>query len=400
MNLLPPEGELVALDTETNGLDFTLPDFRVHIIGLASKHGIYVLNFDSVSATDKELLKQRLLTYKLVSHNVAFDMGAMAAAFDGTLFDWQYCTYGLYRQIASEGFPGQRWGLKYCMTELLGWPEVNNLEVGEWLKQHGHVKGPKKNPNFEMMHLVPFELMAPYCGLDAEACLQLLFLFKIQVLNRPEFANLARYHSNFFIPNVEMYIEQRFRGITIDVEKLQLYKETLTIKKDLIQLRFMEHKDVAGYISEFSTKAYTAWLTKFPKSKVALDSPKFKFNINSKKQLQWLFYERVYRYKVLKEPVPQSPDKRELDKDKIGLVELYLPDLTLQVRMTPSGEIPIDKKILPLLGECGKLVSEYNRILKELGYVESCLESVRDGKLHAGIRMPGTLTGRIAAGGE
>jgi hypothetical protein len=353
-----------------------------------------------VSATDKLILKARLLTYKLISHNVAFDMGAMAASFGGTIFNWQYCTYGLYRQIATEGWPSQRWGLKFAMLELLGWPEVNNLEVGEWLKTNGHVIGTKKNPNFKMMHLVPFELMAPYCALDAEACYQLLMLFKRQVLVRPEFANLEKYHTNFFIPNVELYIEQRFRGIHIDVPKLSNYKLQLDTRLESLKNQFLLHPFTSLYIHEYEVASHAAWLQKFPKSKVAPDSPKFKFNINSKKQLQWLFYERLFRYKIIKESIPQSPDKRELDRDKIGIVELYLPDITLQVKMTPSGEIPIDKKILPLLGECGKLVTEYNRVLKEIGYVESCLESVRDGRLHPGVRMPGTLTGRIAAGGE
>jgi hypothetical protein len=59
--------------------------------------------------------------------------------------NWKYCTYAMYRHLASEGFLGQKWGLASAMESLLEWEVPKGEEVAKWLVENGYTK--KSIPN-------------------------------------------------------------------------------------------------------------------------------------------------------------------------------------------------------------------------------------------------------------
>lgn len=73
--------------------------------------------------------------------------------------------------------------------------------------------------------------------------------------------------------------------------------------------------------------------------------------------------------------------------------------LIAEVELTPTGNLKLDKKILPKLGTAGQLLTEYNRIQKELGYVNAMLKQSEGDIHHTQLRVEGTKTGRCAGTG-
>jgi DNA polymerase-1 len=91
------------------------------------------------------------------------------------------------------------------------------------------------------------------------------------------------------------------------------------------------------------------------------------FNVNSKQMLGWLLY------------------------DKLGNPVLVF---------TETGRPAVSRKVLPSLGEPGKLLSKYNLYKKRLGYVEAMIaKTARDGILHPQFNSVGTVTGRLGGSG-
>jgi hypothetical protein len=166
-------------------------------------------------------------------------------------------------------------------------------------------------------------------------------------------------------------------------EELQAY---YTAQLDQIQASmqsFLTHPDVAHHIAVYNKDVHAAWEAKQPppltakgevskrwetwRDREATWMEQNKFNPNSKKQLGWLFFQQM----KLK---PR--------------------------RMTDSGQPAIDRKILPGLGEPGKLLSTYNLLIKRRGYIEAVLnKSERDGLIHPQFNSVGTVTGRLGGSG-
>ena len=378
--ILPPTGTLLALDTETTGLDAAAPEFDVVGIGLAWREACIYISTTDTDQTDRDDLCRLLSSYKLIAHNIAYDAAVMARFCAIVELDWTYCTYGLYRQIASEGYPDFRWGLKPAMTQLLGWPEQNDTLLNEWLVANGHTVRTKADKS--KMCLAPVEILAPYCATDADACWQLYHLFDRQVLVEPEFAGLRTYHTEIFIPSVMLVVEQQLRGLYIDSEMLTRHKDKLESDLEEKASKFLSHPEVAPFIRKYNIQAVDDIrqlepnkLTKTGKISKSWDRWRIRllnaldiqhFNINSKQQLVWLFF------------------------DCVG----YKP-----IKFTDSGARSVDKKSLPFFGEPGKILIEHNALKKELGYVATCLATLRDDILYPRMRCPGTVTGRMAGSG-
>lgn len=380
---MPPNGSLVAIDTETTGLDYSVQDFAVVGIGLATEDTCIYIDVTELTNSERLELINILQTYELIAHNVAYDAGALKR-FSGDYgqWKWKYCTYGLYKQIANEGYPGQSWGLKQAQQDLLGWQESNDEELRDWLIANGYTIGRNK-PDLSKMYLSPVGILGKYCALDASACWQLYKLLYKQVLCEPEFKALKYYHCDIFIPNTVLIAEQQIRGIEINIEQLKKHKFDLENRMRNLMDRFLTHSETKQYIDYYNNLRIEEFLGTEPRKykkngEVASNWQKWKdkyikfknknhFNVNSKQQLEWLLF------------------------DCIG----YEP-----VKKTESGRRSVDKKSLPFFGEPGKLLLQYNKLLKEHGYVESCLNCTKDGVLHPMFRSPGTKTGRISSGGK
>lgn len=354
-DLLPAkEGGLWAIDLETVGTDASDPGSYITGIGMAGRRGCFYLDVRGLDYACTDYLHARLREVSLVAHNVMFD----AAHLQRWLGEWPNfvaCTFGLYKQIATEGYTGQTWGLKRAQTELLLWPESNEANVYEWLAANGMAKS--------QMGLVPAEILGPYSALDAESCWLLYSLFEPVLEKFPE---LDSYHRNEFITLVRLLVEQQHRGFRVDVDKLRTYATKLEIEIWAKHREFLGHKDVAPFTEAYRLAAHKAYLEGTPKGKLPLESDRFGFNANSKIQLGWLFYE----------------------------CQGHTP-----MKWTPTKRPVVDKKVLPYLGESGRLLYDYNKMTKELSYVQACLDHTRNGVLHPIFKAPGTLTGRLAGGG-
>jgi hypothetical protein len=110
------------------------------------------------------------------------------------------------------------------------------------------------------------------------------------------------------------------------------------------------------------------WLKWEEKRKEISDgrNPDYVFNIRSDDQLRWLLY------------------------DQLGYEPIEFTD----------GDLPsVSSKVLPIYGDIGKLLVEFNELEKEQSYMADYLERLeREGRdtLHPGFQLPGTLTGRIS----
>lgn len=337
------------LETTGNVLD---PASQITGLGLASEWGCVYVGLRGIAPAARDWLWDWIGRCSLVAHNVLFDSTWLRRE-TGRWLNWQWCTYGLYKQLATEGYPGQLWGLKRAQLDVLRWPETNEGPLREHMKLHAI-------PD-ERMGEVPDEILGPYCAADADSCWQLLGVLKPVVDNHPA---LRQHHQEDFLTEVRLLGEQWVRGMAVDERKLIRYASVLDCEIVDRRAAWLAMPTVAPHVQEFAEAGHRAYLAKTPRGKLGTD--RFAFNLNSKPQLAWLFFDRL-NYPI--------------------------------IQRTPTGRPVVDKKILPNLGDEGRQLAGYNKKIKELGYVEACRTNLRDGTLHPQFRAPGTLTGRLSGAG-
>lgn len=407
--------ELVALDFETNGSK--AHEDNCHVVGVGLADSKTILYFDVKDKPD--IYDQILLSLEgkqLFGFNINFDAGFMhrdwskkidqpVSGYGLQWHNWKYDVYALYKQLSNEGWAGQEWNLKAAQIDLLGWDSKGDVELTRWLVDNDHytvVSTTPLNdyvyrsdlnrycrPDRSKMHLAPPEILGYYCGLDAASTYMLLtevFLPCVESLPSSAQELFWFYHQELFITNVKWHIEQQLRGIYVDTESLTAYTKDLTGIIHQAESDFLNHDDIKPHIIEWNqlsiakklgkqpaeltkagkpSKNYINWLAK--KEKLAAESH---FNLNSGAQRQWLFYEKLGHEVLLR---------------------------------TEKGNPAVDKKALLAWGEPGQILKLNNDKTKELGYVQSCIEMVKnsvDGLLHPQYRLPGTLTCRIAGAGS
>lgn len=417
---------IVAIDFETKGTDPLLGDNRIVGVGLAYDAGnIYI---DTSKWTRSQLTRflNTISGCNLVAHNVMFD-GLWYYHYTGKHPRWKACTFGMYKHLATEGWPGQKWSLKAAMVDLLGWPESNERDLDDWLVTNGYHKT-NKAPDKSQMWRAPSDILGKYCILDSEAT----YLLYTQVFwpALEVFTEYSEYHVKPFLGLVETLIEQVLAGIILDQPKLAIYHDTLADIIRELECKFREHEQVAPVIAKYKegklfqylekepvkhkkglkeptppakthkkngeiTSAYNKylndkhnydnktgkWTPKISKNwltwkanydRIEADLwPKYRFNIASKPQLSWLFYEELgYEIKVRNPPT----------------------------EMNKQGAPSVSEKALMGFGEEGKILNSYNLAQKEMGYVKAYLDmyNTRTKCLHPGWIAPGTLTGRLA----
>lgn len=394
---LPPPGTAVALDFETRGTDASDPNFMVVGAGLAWWAGEEIMsvyyNLNGINLTFVKALVDKLFTYELSAHNVMFDAAAlwrMAKDLERPELwaNWSVCTYGLYRQLASEGHPSQRWSLEYAQYELLGWERSNKDDVAEWLIAHGFTKRQKDGYVADKAELwrVPPEILGRYCCMDASSTLQLLSYVLLPAVDR--FPEVMDYHQKEFMDLTKSILEAFFRGIWIDKEALEAHVAKL--ESDIVRLTqgILDYPAAKSGVEEYNkfkieeirakepaklTKAgkesanWVKWKAKLEKAEATQH-----FNLASPTQLNWLLYEWM-----------EFPAKF----------------------LTDSGGPSSCEDALLGMGEFGRLIIDERALETELGFIKTCLEKLRfdaaEGRwlLHPQYRNPGTLTERLAGTG-
>jgi DNA polymerase I-like protein with 3'-5' exonuclease and polymerase domains len=447
-NNRPSTFEPMALDFETKGSP-TEPGSTVVGVGLADSRGSWYVDLrDSHPSTYKWIIDTLAAKHvPLIAHNVYFD--AMWIVRDHKLWlNWKACTYALYKLLATEGWPGQRWGLKDAQIDLLGWETTNEAELDDWLIANGYgdeytdkkTGQLKKRPDKGEMWRAPAPILGKYCALDADSTY--LFFKEIlePVLKRFKALNI---YSTVWYPKYErILIEQTLSGICIDRDRLhahsqqnlldlevaskEIYSSTLLrphldrfnleVLAELQKAeppRYLKTKERPPEPPKFTkggipSRAWEKWrdnegkyvpvvsknwLTWQEKYKAALNEEHF--NFNSYPQKKRLFYEMLFPNSKTSQVTRDRGDRQEVE----DVFRLVTPEREVLLPLTKSGGVPVDRKALKQMDAVGRLFLTYNDLIKEQQFIEALLENSVGGVLHPQFRVPGTLTGRLAGGG-
>jgi hypothetical protein len=361
------------------GVDFSDPEGYIVSLGWADSMGNFAIDWRSLCSASKSYLYDRMSERRLTAFNVMFDGGWLFREFD-EWFDWEMCTYGMYRQLSREGHPGQSWKLADAQRDVLGWGHKD--VIPDLLKKHGFNRAEMG----KLIDLEPDEFLK-YNAWDAEAHWQLYEEF-VKVCNGlGKYGKiLAKYHMEDFMTSVFCLVEQQMRGLGIDRPKLEDYATQLDRLIDETYNKFLsdpgvyeahekmreavliQHKEPEKKttVSGAPTKAYLKWQVEHEALKeVSI------FNPRSDRQMRWLFYEQL------------GNEVKKYTKSK------------------DNPQPSVDKEALLFFGQPGKDLLQTKKYQHELGtFVQGCLKKARGGVLHPELKSQGTITGRLASGIE
>ncbi len=371
----------LALDLETSGLDPFLPESYIRSVSISG-------STDECMALDLKDLPDRVKarfwdwasSYQsgFVMHNAVFD--ATWCQLHGKKVKVHRCTSVMFRNVCNEGYPGQKWGLKVAMEEILGWSEVNTYKLDNWLEENKLGKGG--------MCKAPWAILGPYNALDAGATYQLYSHITSSIISNHNFNAIEDYWNNEIADMIDVIIEQYIHGLYVDMNGLRKSLEELTLEVEAKCNKFLSQPTIAHHIEEYNRQfiermsvnkhsQYTSkgevnlnW-EKHNKKVEALKTQQH-FNLNSNDHLKWLFFDRLK-----KQPVRFVEQKKDGRKIKTN---------------NPS----VDKKALPLLGEETRPLLDYRKSRGVLEDLQSIENTQIDGVLHPFLTIAGTVTGRLA----
>lgn len=303
--------KLVILDTETRGTDTWKPETEMVGLGLAwvaaddSIHARYV-DWRTLSPDLRRVIWTALIRLRvdLIAHNVPFDSAICSMQMDrdfGVPPAWSkenpdpvgfihrlpftLCTYGVFRRLASEGWPGQSWSLKAAMVDLLGWTDTNESGIDDWLIAHGwHKVGPKwvdgespeqhaarvqqwiaekpekratkVRPDKGEMWRCPPAILGTYCILDCLATLDFYERVLRPALDRfPEF---EYFHRNAWMDYVFAQCDQQYTGIRVLRHLLVRRRRRLGDVVERTEAELRAHPTLGAAIAEWERAATAA----------------------------------------------------------------------------------------------------------------------------------------------
>lgn len=387
-------GALHAIDIETTGLDVTDEHTRILGIGISNYRHCFYVDIREADADFLDSLWIKLAQVDLVAHNSLFDK-AFLERDAGCRLNFVGCSSILFKMMATEGWAGQRHNLSTAIDDILDWPENSKATFADLLAKHRLTK----SRMWELAHLEPYAF-GEYCAGDAEACFQLWNYLSGLCIGRWE--SILVWHQQEFMNELNLLIEGTARGIEVNEFALRKYELGLGQKiEDQVRL-FLRHPLVAPWVAVKDKEVLEEHLAKEPTRTTKTGKPSRNwekweqkreeithiswFNVNSGAQLRWLFYDCIYPTAVVKVK----------GKD---MLQITVEDYEHQIELLSSGERPMDKKVLPFLGEPGAILVRYNKLKKEREYVNACLSKLKDGVLHPQFKMHGTVTGRLGGDG-
>lgn len=419
--------DVVTLDIETRGNQVADPDSIVVGFGLGDARGAGYW-----TAEHWPLALQLLSEHQtpLIAHNLFFDA---AYAYRDMEYrwglNWKYCTYGLYKQLATEGWPGQSWSLKSAQTQLLGWKETNETDLNQWLVENDYCKARRQSIDdvkekadwFFVKHKhswakadkaemwrAPAPILGKYCALDAWSTHALFTKVLKPALDR--FHVLQEYHTVTFINLVEILIEQQLSGFLANVPALTEYGASLREHAQTLIDEFLDHPEIAPIVREYDDRVISEHLEREPprhKKSAERKEPEKKYRKDGSLSKLWLKWDEWRRNQT---PTPSKRwehwnEKLEMLKSKRHfnpnsgqqLAWLFYEKLGNEVILqTDTGSPAVDGRAMQQWGEPGKLLIKQSAVSKEASYVEAAVEYAIDGVIHPKFRVPGTLTGRLS----
>lgn len=424
--------EVMALDFETKG-DWGDPGS--HPVGVAlsdSRGSLYIPFYEDLNTYEQVMRLLHTHQVPLIAHNAFFDAAWPLRDF-GLWLNWKACTFAMYRLLATEGWPGQQWGLKAAQKDLLQWTETNEKKLDEWLVDNGYVSSSSKeakegyilrgapgseeerwlSPKKGEMWRAPVEILGHYACLDADAC-WLLYTYVLKPA-ADRYQVLNDYLFNMYPPFIRLLIEQKMRGIQIDTRKLTLYREDLINETQDLQTRLFNLAEVKPHVLHWNSlrvgEISAAEPAKFKQLPKVGKEPN---RLTKKGDVSGVWLKWDARRKAIEERGPElnqnwvkwnarleeakSTQHFNLNSGK-QLQWLLYERLGFPIEMrTESGQPATDEDALLGMGEVGQLLIKLNESQKIIQFCDQTLELVRPDSetIHPGFMVPGTLTGRLS----
>lgn len=369
-----------------------------------------------------------------VAHNVFFDGSYLARDLPDVNWNWYLCSYAALRWVASEGFPGQQWGLKWAQEHLLGWEETNEVALDEWLCDHGYgrrvqirqkdadgsyqidsegnpITIEKLQPDKGEMWRAPPNILGHYCALDSYSTALLVTKVLEPVLS--SFKALPAYVSLYqkYLP---ILISQRFAGIDVDLNLLSEHRKNLGNTIQSTREEFFQHPDVAKAVSFFNQQMIDEWKGKEPekflKKKLGAEPNRLKKDGSiSANWLKWKEKEQAplvlsKNWEKWKEKETEVETFNLASRDQLSWLLYDALEFPVLLRTEPSSRFPegqpaTDEDALLQMGQIGPMLVRHQEAVKEMSFVESLSSIQIDGVLHPQVKVPGTLTGRLSGAG-
>lgn len=424
--LTPASGDLVAVDLETRGVTPFYPhvyktqSFRPQIMGVGfaypHKGGYKAAYVDLRKQPDETIayMIKRMSELALVGHNTMFDnlwlreLGLRLGVKER--LNWVVDTYGLFKQFAGQDFLFQKHGLKDAQVSLLGWDEKGDIELDEWLINAGYyTESGKKGERVKRavkgeMWRAPTDILGKYCALDCIGTLQLFDKIFEPLMHR--FPMMWNYHEGPFLRTVQELTDQQINGVVINTDKLDSVGDEARSLIAEAEAEFFALEEIKPYLEEWRELQIAKlnepakfkkdgdlsknWIKYDEKVQAMRADPRYCFNPGSDKQLQWLFYEKLYK---------NEAKTIEYNRREIQCYEVESPRGSILLPATEAGQPPIDKKALPWLGKAGEiLLRRAKQDTTVSTFVTPYLEYSRtsySGRMHPGWKVPQAVTGRL-----
>jgi len=445
-------GGPIHLDLETRGTDPLDPDAEITTLAIANDKGVWVWDPRNWEQETWDLVAAALTQCKWAAFNALFD-GAWLMWKLGVLPPLECCTFLLFRMLANEDWPGQRWRLEIAQSDILDWPDTNKGRLQELMWSNGFSD---KGSMWRLADLAPEEYQR-YCAEDADASWQLRARLEDLTTGNagPDvWAATWQMAREEWTAMIQLHIEQQLRGLDFAVDDAKKYYDELQIQIRQTEGKLRAAPILASHIEGWEGAALTAAAapkmsikrtraTKAQRDTEVLGDPLWLFGPSvSKSAPAWQQAEGGYWYKEAVEisspvvteiprvnwesdpwlrwllwgappgktappgcgaggafapAVVMAPVERDGNTQMVPHYRGPTGELTL-LPLTPSGQMPVGKSVLPLLGEVGALLMEASMLTKRRGYVASYLAAERGGVLHPKLRVHGTSTGRMSGG--
>jgi hypothetical protein len=371
-----PEYGTLYWDIETNGLLPFRVGAKVLCIGFADSRGSICFNLRSCKEGD--LYPFQVIIQRMWVHQIpvgCFNIGmeglwalhalstlssdsmepapssSTPAKLNQLWLNWEIDVFSTFKHVANEGWTGQQWSLKRAQVDLLGWETQGDEEIKAYRKANK-----LHRLDFES---IPFELLGPYCALDAQSTKLLRDRVLQPVLDK---------HSPFYSWYKEVHLitcreicKQHLHKMEINLPYLLNLQTHLRQEIATYTDKFYAHPEVATLIAAFNqrikdelaakeppkttggvpkkepikltkrgelSKSWIAW-NESPNTEIKMSKrwqiweacsirrfEKGIFNFNSNKHLMWLYYEQLKKDKVY--ALKKGEEKLVIDKNALA----------------------------------------------------------------------------------
>lgn len=429
--------ELAALDLETRGLypRYHRDQMDEHGTPWFSSIVAYGLHAESIGsvcvdlrnsfdgcalALTNEILRVRP---KLIGHNAYFDWMQLAALYNPPQgYEWQDLpwhddTYILFKLLATEGWVGQRHGLKEAQQSILGWFLRGDAELSEWLKANKLKKGD--------MWQAPFEILGRYCALDCQSTF-LLYKHLKGIADRWKAFEVLR---PAFMSEIRCLIQNYFSGVPVDREKLTAFTLALEPQIEEATRKVFSVPEVKAHVDSL----YAACLQAHPEPRKFTQRPLVeppKFKKDGKVTARWLKWQAKMEQYVPPEPsktwLRWEKNMRELDEGMkrwgcapelfnlespkqmlhlvytvLNLDPVWTKDKAAAKKGIKQDKLDTSKGAYGSWGDFGKAVAERAKLVQRHAMSTSWLSNTdpSTGLLHPLFKVMGTTTTRLSGSG-